>query len=266
MEVNTMNYSNEIEKNNVDEIRNRVIQHEQNIEELVKSRVGVSDPAELVAIDKKIAEQRRILSALNKTLELATYKPAPLSDEDEMLKCLNKYFEKKQEKEKDIRQLYEKNRSNILKTEQELKNAMQGGELDRVVELTNELDDLKSQTGYIEKMKREIELSRTFPYGAIKKEWDDICNRNMDDWISIIRRIEILANEYKNACNELLSMKDTLTSVRNKLRKVANENGEVFNPDPIFTVGLNPELLTISKYDGLKAGFIMNGEIGQRPL
>lgn len=57
MEVNTMNYSNEIEKNNVDEIRNRVIQHEQNIEELVKSRVGVSDPAELVAIDKKIAEQ-----------------------------------------------------------------------------------------------------------------------------------------------------------------------------------------------------------------
>ena len=117
-----------------------------------------------------------------------------------MLKCLNKYFEKKQEKEKDIRQLYEKNRSNILKTEQELKKAMQGGELDRVVELTNELDDLKSQTGYIEKMKREIELSRTFPYGAIKKEWDDICNRNMDDWISIIRRIYLCVSN----CNILL--------------------------------------------------------------
>lgn len=90
---------------------------------------------------------------------------------------------------------------------------------------------------------------RTFPGGAIWEEWEKVCEEKCEDWNALLQKLRMLANEYRSVCNGLVAMNNTMRNARREMAQIGRENGVFKFFYPIFTVGLNPEPLTISRAD-----------------
>lgn len=256
-----------IEKSKLNELEKNISSKEKELQDAKNQRKKVEgNPAEMVAWDKKIAELQRTVLALENTKRAVTYMPPAISDVNTITSCLDKYFEAKREKVQKVQNSLDQTVTEIRTTERLLEQATNDGAVDDVVSYSGKLSDLRERTKYIEKMKQDTEAIATFPDGAITEEWAKICKEKQSDWNMLLQRIELLAEEYRTACDELLAMKDTLTAARREMKKVADAHGAYFNTDPILTVGINTEKMIISKTDGLKPELIFYRDIGQQLL
>ena len=256
-----------VEKSKLNELEKNIADKEKELQEAKNQRKKVEgNPAEMVAWDKKIAELQRTISALQNTKRAVTYMPPAKSDVNTITSCLDKYFEAKREKVQKVQDSLDQTVAEIRTTEQQLEQATNDGAVDDVVLYSEKLNELREREKYIEKMIQDTEAIATFPAGAITEEWEKICKEKQSDWNMLLQRIELLAEEYRSACDELVAMKDTLTVARREMKKVADAQGIVFNPDPILTVGVNTEKMRISKADGLKPELIFYRDIGQQLL
>ncbi len=69
-------------------------------------------------------------------------------------------------------------------------------------------------------MKERTEALRIFPDGAIGEEWEKVCEVKRGDWNALLQRIRMLADEHRNACNELVAMNDTMRNARRQMAQI----------------------------------------------
>lgn len=256
-----------IEKSRLKELEQSITGKQKEMEEVKAKRAAAAgNPAEMVILDKRIAELQKTLAALERTKQAVTYMPPAPTDGQEIVSRLDKYLDAKREKVQKVQDSLLQTQREIRETEDFLARATETGDIDGTVTNSKKLDELKERLKYVQQMKERTEALRTFPDGAIWEEWEKVCEEKREDWNALLQRIRMLADEYRSACNELVVMNNTMRDARRQMAQIGKENDALTFFYPILTVGLDPEPLTISRADGLKPGNIMHTGFGENPL
>lgn len=252
-----------IEERKLKELDKNMEDRKKELEALTEKRDAAEmEPEELVILDKQISRLKNTIQVLERTREAVTYLPPAPTKLQQLVSGLDKYLDEKQKKIQKVQDSISKTTEEIQEKETLLHKATVEGETETVVKVSAELQDLKEQMKYLVQMKEHTAAIRTFPEGAIEKEWKMVCKDKKKDWDMLLQRIDILAAEYKSACEELLAMNDLLRTARKEMKRIGEQHGEQICFHPILTSGENIESLKISKMDGLKPGLIMNPEMG----
>lgn len=252
-----------IEKSKLQELENQISEKRKELEALKNQRKATQEPTEMVTLDKEIEDAARTLGALERTKKVVTYMPPKPTDKQILLSGLNKYVQEKKEKVAKASEAIRETEKELLEVERSLASATSAGEADKVVTYSTKRDELAKYLEYIKPIRTAAENARTFPDGAIMEAWLGICREKKPELLTLLERIELLANEYRAACNELLFFNGTLLDVRRELGQMAANDGAPVSFYPVLTVGLNVEPLRISKEDGMKPGRIMNNGLGK---
>ena len=252
-----------IEKSKLQELEQRIAEKKKEIDGLRKQRANSEEPSEMVLLDKQIADASSCLFALERAKNAVTYMPPQPTDKQLLLSGVNKYLQAKKEKIREAEEIIKQTEKKLRTAEYQLAKATEDGDADRVVTCSEKCDELKKRLEYVHPMKTTAENRQAFPDGAILEEWAKVCEKVRPDFMLLLTRIGLLAEEYRAACDELMSMNDTLLKVREEMGRIARNNGFVVSFFPILTAGLDVGPLKISKVDGLKPGFIMNGLHGK---
>ena len=149
-----------------------------------------------------------------------------------------------------------------MQTDVNLHTATDDGDADAVISYSDHSEELHKRLKYLRKMKADTESRPAFSLDDIMQTWLDICEQKRPDFQSLLSRIEVLANEYRAACDDLLKLEDVLLSTRGELEHIAEKEGMHAYFRPVLTVGVIPEPLKISKIDGIKPGFIIHDLTG----
>lgn len=252
-----------IEKSKLQELENQISEKRKELEALKNQRKATQEPTEMVRLDKEIEDAARTLGALERTKKAVTYMPPKPTEKQILLSGLNKYVQEKKEKVAKASEAIRETEKELLEVERSLASATSAGEADKVVTYSTRRDELAKYLEYIKPIRTAAENVQTFPEGVIMEEWLGICRQKRPELLTLLERIELLANEYRAACNELLFLNGTLLDVRRELGQMAAKDGAPVSFNPILTVGLDVEPLKISKVDGMKPGRIMNNGLGK---
>lgn len=248
------------------ELEKGIEEKRRELQTVLKKRAAAGDPAQMVALDKQVADLQDIISALERTRQVVSYVPPRPTEKQAIVSCLDKYIDKKREKVQKVQDSLDQVRMEIRDTEQRLDDATVAGDVDAVIDLSGKLKEQQEKLKYIERMKEDTEMLQTFPDGAVAREWENVCEGKRMEWNLLLIRIGMLADEYRRACSELIAMKDTLLSARSQICQIAAVNGSEFNPVPILTRGLDVEPLKISKMDGQMVGQVKYASVGRTAL
>lgn len=251
-----------IEERKMQNLREYIENQKKLVAKLKEEREHCTEPSEIVVLDKKIAEASGILFALERTKNVVSYQSPQPTERQILLSGINKYLQKKREKVEKATNTIKQIESEIQTVEEELEKATNEGNVDLVISCTIERNDLQKKLEYVRPMKAAAENESPFSDDTVIEEWKKICEEKRTDFEILLTRIEALAEEYRTACDELLDMNNTLLNVRNDIKYIARENGIDISFKPILTAGINTDLLTISKVDGMKPGFIKGGLYG----
>lgn len=252
-----------IEKSKLQDLEQRIEEKKKEISALREERAAAGTPAEMVRLDKRIADASSTLFALERSKNAVTYMPPQPTDKQVLLSGLNKYIQAKNDRVQEISDSIQQVENELEQTETELEKAIDAGDADKVVFYSAKRDEVQQRLAYIRPMKAAAENKIPFPDGEILAEWKKICEQKRPDFMLLLERIGLLAEEYRAACDELMDMNNTLLNVRKEMGRIAERYGISVYFRPILTVGVNTELLKISKVDGMKPGFIMNGLNGK---
>lgn len=252
-----------IEKSRLQELEQRITEKKQEIDGLKEKREKSREPEEMVFLDKQIAHASSTLFALERSKNAVTYMPPQPTDKQILLSGINKYLQAKKEKVQEAEESIKQAEKELQAAEYQLARATEAGNADEVVAYSEKREELQKRLEYIRPIKAAAENCQAFPDGAIQEEWQKICEDVRPDFMLLLTRIELLAEEYRAACDELMGMNDTLLNVRDTIKRIASENGIPVSFPPILTAGIDVEPLKISKVDGAKPGFIMNGRYGK---
>lgn len=253
--------------NKLKELQKRISEQKLQLEKVKKMQTTETSPDRLVELDRTAAGIQNLIDMLERTYQIASYEPPQPTDMQILLMGVNAFVEKKQEKVQKVQDDINKAMQAQRAIESSLQEAVENGNADEVIRFSREKADLSEKLKYLYRMKEQTSVLRTFPEGAIVKEWKKVCHKKRKEWEALILRTETLAAEYRKACGELLEMNDFLLKVRAAMRRIGEENGEeVVRFPQILTAGLDVAPLTISKGDGLKPIQIMSGSLGKRPL
>ena len=256
-----------IEKSRLKELEQNITGKRKELEEAKAKRAAAAGvPAEMVILDKRIAELQNTLAALERTKQAVTYMPPTPTDEQEIVSRLDKYLDAKREKVQKVYGSLLQTQREIGETEDFLARATETGDIDGTVTNSKKLDELKERLKYVQQMKERTEALRTFPDGAILEEWEKVCEEKRGEWNVLLQRIRMLADEYRSACNDLVCMNDTMRNARRRMEQISRENHVQISFYPILTVGLDPKQLIISKADGLKPGSVLYTGFVENPL
>lgn len=251
-----------IEESKMKELKERIDEQKRNLSRLKEERKHCADPAKMVSLDKKIADASGILFALERTKNAVSYQAPQPTEKQILLAGVNRYLQEKRENIQNVEMVIKQAETELQEVENVLEKATSAGEVDLVVRYSIKRNDLQKKLEYIRPMKKAAEEKQPFPKDAIMKEWKKICEEKQADFEMLLTRIGVLAEEYRNACDELLEMNNILLSVRNDMRHIAEENGINISFYPILTAEVDTKPLVISKVDGLKPSFITGGLYG----
>lgn len=213
--------------------------------------------------EKKIAAQ---IAALEQVKAAAEYIPPEPTDKAELLECLDPYKAEKAAKT-------EKAENTIKKLQQErqqigaaLQQATEAADAGKAISLSEQRDENAKKLQYAQEMLSRIKALPVYPAGAIAGEWDGIIKRLLPEWNRRILEVETLAAAYKAACNDLLTMHDTLTDVRTALEQAAAAEGNTVSlPGGAFTAGMDSRELTLNRGDYIRVGMLEHPITG-KPL
>lgn len=254
--------------NKLKELQEKISEQKSKLEKVKKMQATEKDPDKLVELKRTAAGIENVIAALEHTYKVASYEPPEPTDMEILLSGVNAYVKRKQEKVQKVQE----DINIALKEQREvaasLQAAVESGNVDEVIKLSKQRDDISEKLKYLYQMKEQTAALRTFPEGAIEEEWEQICLKKQDEWNALVLRTEVLANEYRKACNELLEMNDFLKNVRATMRHIGEQNGVEYVAFPqILTVGLDTSPMTINKVDGMKPSLITNnGVVNNHPL
>lgn len=222
----------------------------------------------MVELKRTAAGIENVIAALENTYKVASYEPPAPTDMEILLSGVNAYVKRKQEKVQKVQD----NINDVLKEQREIEDSLQAavesGNADEVIKMSKQRDGISEKLKYLYQMKEQTAALRTFPDGAIEAEWEKVCLNKQEEWDALLLRTEVLANEYRRACDELLDMNNFLMKVRATMRSIGERNGvEIVTFPQILTVGLDVTPLTINKADGIKTlKIVHNGFGNSHPL
>lgn len=252
-----------IEKSKLQELKERITEKENEIISLKEQRANSAEPEEMALLDKKIADTSKTLVTLEKTRKAVTYEPPKPTEKQLLLSGLNEYLYAKKEAVKKRQNQIRKIEEDLQLVDGKLKRATETGDIDEVVQYAEKQEELEKYLEYADKMKKAVENKPPFTSEEVLSEWEAICKEKQPDFTLLLSRIGLLAEEYRNACKELVEMNNMMVEVRREIKSIANANGVNVVFYPILTVGIDAEPLKISKADGMKPGFVINGSNGK---
>jgi hypothetical protein len=263
MEEKTMADEKKLEK-----LQKKLAEQKAKLDDIRKVQSKEKDPDKLVELNRTAASIENVITALEHTYEIASYEPPEPTEAEILLAGVNAYVDAKQEKIQNVQGNIEKALAEQSETDASLEEYAENGYVDEVIKLSKQREGIDEKLKYLKQMKERTEALRTFPEGAIEQEWRKVCQDKQDEWNSLLLRIEILAGEYRKACDELLEMDSLLRNVRSFMQNLGTqEDGETIVLPQVLTVGLDVDPLTISKRDGSKLFEITNNMVfGNHPL
>ena len=239
--------------NKLKELQGKISEQKSKLEEVKKMQATEKDLDKLVELKRTAAGIENVIAALENTYKVASYVPPAPTDMEILLSGVNAYVKKKQEKVQKVQADIDKAQTEQRAVEASLQAAVESGDADKVIELSKQRDGISEKLKYLHQMKEQTAALRTFPAGSIEAEWEKVCLEKQEEWDSLVLRTEVLANEYRKACDELLRMNDFLKNVRAAMRRIGEQNGvEMVTFPSILTAGLDVSPLTINKADGIK--------------
>lgn len=254
--------------NKLKELQGKISEQKVKLEEIRRKQVAEKNPDKLVELNRTAAGIENVIAALEHTNKVASYEPPAPTDMEILLTGVNVYIKKKQEKVQKVQEDINKALKEQREVEVSLQAAVESGDADEVIKLSKQRDGISEKLKYLNQMKEKTVALRTFPEGAIEDEWERVCIAKQEEWEALVLRTEVLANEYRRACDELLGMNDFLKNVRAAMRRIGEQNGvETVVFPQILTVGLDATPLTINKADGIKPLRVTNAAFGNnQPL
>lgn len=239
--------------NKLKELHGKISEQKSKLEEVKKMQATEKNLDKLVELKRTAAGIENVIAALENTYKVASYEPPAPTDMEILLSGVNAYIKKKQEKVKKVQNDIDKALKEQREVEASLHAAVESGNADEVIKLSKQRDSISEKLKYLHQMKEQTAALRTFPEGAIEDEWEKVCAVKQEEWDTLVLRTEVLANEYRKACDELLGMNDFLKNVRTTMRRIGEQNGVgMVAFHSILTAGLDATPLTINKADGIK--------------
>lgn len=240
MSKNTVSTPN----NKAEEIKKAINAKEKEITAITEEKKVVANDAEkIVLAEKKELRARSELEALQAAHRAATYTPPAPTDQQELLAGLKKYQDIWDDRIKVIKDKISDVDKEAAQLEISMEQATQNADAESVIKLSNRRNELTSQRKHLTDMLRRAEEIPLYPDGAIKSEWDNICNKLRPEWDNKIMELKALAKAYKSAADSLIQMNETIKTVRNDLER--KQGGAHFSK--FFTVGESGEDMIVEK-------------------
>lgn len=102
---------------------------------------------------------------------------------------------------------------------------MTEGNPEKIIEYSESLEKARKEREYLEPMIRETEQSDTFPPGTISDTWKGICDLYRYEWLLRLEIINTTQELHYRACEELISLTNTLKELRSEIQRIGRENG-----------------------------------------
>ena len=131
----------------------------------------------------------------------------------------------KQEKVEKARARLTEQDTAIDTIETALKDAMTEGNPEKIIEYSESLEKARKEREYLEPMIRETEQSDTFPPETISDTWKGICDLYRYEWLLRLEIINTTQELHYRACEELISLTNTLKELRSEIQRIGRENG-----------------------------------------
>ena len=230
-------------KSNITALEKAIKEKQAELEKIREEKKACKDDVtSLVAYEKKDQRVAGELKALEKAFEAASYKPEPPTDKAELMQGLEKYKQEWKDRINKINAEIDDNENEQKELEALLGKAAVEAETGKTIELSNRLDEVKIAKGHLLEMLARAESIPVYPQGAIREEWDKICQALLPEWENRLSEVATFADAYIESTNALLTMRDTIQDVRKELEQI---EGTQFSP--FFTVGRNADDLMIDK-------------------
>lgn len=78
-----------------------------------------------------------------------------------------------------------------------LQEAVENGNTDEVIRFSREKADLSEKLKYLYCMKEQTSVLRTFPEGAIVKEWNKVCHRRGKSGRHLFVKLQIISGDFR---------------------------------------------------------------------
>ena len=163
-----------------------------------------------------------ILDLLKQASEFPDIETPPTK---ELYGNLASFITAKQEKVEKARERLTEQGNVISAIETALKDAMTEGNPEKIIEYSESLEKARKEREYLEPMIRETEQSDTFPPGTISDTWKGICDLYRYEWLLRLEIINTTQELHYRACEELISLTNTLKELRSEIQRIGRENG-----------------------------------------
>lgn len=229
-----------------------------------EKREAADSPERLVMAEKK---ERRIagqIKALEGAKAAATYTPPEPTDREELLQGFKRYATEHAAKVRKVEDSIKAAEADRAAAVRGLQQAAEDCDTEKTVELSEKKADAESRLVHLRDMLGRVKALPVYPEGAALEAWAAICEKALPDWDKTVLRVETLAAEYKAACRDLMTIHDTLKSVRDEIGRMEAEQG--YEPPlfhPVFTAGLDSSRLTVSKGDYIRLAGIESPMTGR---
>lgn len=220
-----------------------------NVEEKKAAAQDSGDASTLAEMTMQETAIRGQIRALEGMKAVASVPAPKLPPSDVLLLRLEKYKSEKRGKLNKIEKAIKKNEQEIARYRAGLGKATRDADTGKAVEYAEKLQKAETERGYLEEMMSSAQKMPVYPDGALDEEWENFCRQQMPEWNFAVRRVELLASEYKAACADLRAMAAALTTAREAMMAEAKQEGGAFYPIQTFTCGLAPEKMVLERRD-----------------
>ena len=229
-------------KNTQEEIQKRIQKVEEELKEISGQRAGAS-PEKLVKLDEKEADDRSLLDSLKAALRIQKESEKEPSEYDILMSGLKEYISQKEEKVTKIEKQIEDQEEQLRKAEENLLKATDDADLMGMSRFGKERDDLKRMIEYAQPGLTAARSSRTFPEGAVLKEWQKVCDDSREEWDQAVDDVRTMKAAYLAAVERLTKLHDLLLSVRKGMDDLSvNLDGQKVIFRPVLTAEQQEEL------------------------
>lgn len=118
------------------------------------------------------------------------------------------------------------------------------GAAEKIIELSELLEDAKKKRQYLEPILDNALHVEVFPVGTISQAWQEVAEIYKYEWRNRLEIVRAAAVLFHNACNELDILTRELKAVRYTLQCIGRENGshdEIIKGNQIITNGVSRE-------------------------
>lgn len=242
------------------EMNDRIRKLKEKKEELVAKRETMA-PEELRPADITIRRYESLISSMEKSVAILSF-PKPESSEIGVLtNVLDKYISANSETISRANKMVTDCENAIESLTGEIDKAMLSGSGEELDVLTAKLDAEKRKLPYLQESLARLKQGAVIPKGAVKHEWEQICEEYLPEWVARMATIRALAEAYEDEVDELIRLRDKLLNARNVIQATGKKYGCPDNiTGPCLTAGLKEQdIPSISREAGTRLSMAILG-------